>query len=202
MLWANAIDIALNVRNKSQICFSLNYPNYGNVTDIPEILSWLISQQARSNFMKGMNEEFLKTGVMKKIEDSLTFSEAIYITRVSPAKSLGIADIKGNLGLGADADINILDLNVQEEDITKDYEKFKKAFSNIAYVIKSGEVVKKQNTINLEQQGSIFWAKGEAESPEKDLIMSRKKEFYQKYSSSFYDSLQVSINNKLLRKID
>ncbi|MHA2051281.1 MAG: amidohydrolase family protein [Promethearchaeota archaeon] len=202
MLWANAIDIALNVRNKSQICFSLNYPNYGNVTDIPEILSWLISQQARDNFMKGMNEEFLKTGVMKKIEDSLTFSEAIYITRVSPAKSLGIADIKGNLGLGADADINILDLNVQEEDITKDYEKFKKAFSNIAYVIKSGEVVKKQNTINLEQQGSIFWAKGEAESPEKDLIMSRKKEFYQKYSSSFYDSLQVSINNKLLRKID
>ncbi|MHA2399590.1 MAG: amidohydrolase family protein [Promethearchaeota archaeon] len=202
ILWANTIDLALNVSNKSQICFSLNYPNYGNITDIPEILTWLTSEEARNNFMEGMNEKFLKASIVQNMTNSLNFSEAISLTRISPAKSLGIADVKGNLGLGADADINIIDLNVQEVEISKDYNKLKNAFSNIAYVIKSGEVVKKQNKVDLEMQGSIFWAQGKVESSEKGLIMSKKKEFYQKYSSSFYDSLQVSVDNNLLRTIE
>jgi len=202
IIWANAIDLALNVSNKSQICFSLNYPNYGNITNIPEILTWLTSEKARNDFMEGMNEKFLKASIVQNMKNSLNFSEAISLTRISPAKSLGIADVKGNLGRGADADINIIDLNVQEVEISKDYNKLRNAFSNIAYVIKSGEVVKKQNEVDLDMQGSIFWAQGKVESSEKSLIMSKKKEFYQKYSSFFYDSLQVSVDNNLLRKIE
>ncbi|MHA2088650.1 MAG: amidohydrolase family protein, partial [Promethearchaeota archaeon] len=202
VLWANAIDLALNVNNKSQVCFSLNYPNYGNICDIPEILTWLISQEARESFIEGMNNEFLKTGVAQNITDSLSFSDVINLTRVNPAKCLGIANIKGNLGLEADADVNILDLDVQEVNLTKDYKTFKEAFLNIAYVIKSGEVIKKHDIIKLNQQGSIFWANGEVENPEKDFILSKKKEFYQKYSSLFYDSLQVSVDPKLLRRIE
>ncbi|MHA1885152.1 MAG: amidohydrolase family protein, partial [Promethearchaeota archaeon] len=202
ILWANAIDLALNVSNKSQICFSLNYPNYGNITNIPEILTWLTSEEARNDFMEGMNEKFLKASIVQNMKNSLNFSEAISLTRISPAKSLGIADVKGNLGLGADGDINIIDLNIQEVEISKDYNELKNAFSNIAYVIKSGEVVKKQNKVDLDMQGSIFWAQGKVESSEKSLIMSKKKEFYQKYSSFFYDSLQVSVDHNLLRKIE
>ena len=202
ILWANALDLALNVKNKYQVCFSLNFPNYANLMDIPEIATWLTSKEARDNYMKGMNKEFLKDSILKSDDKILNFTEFLQLTRVSPAMCLGLGSIKGNIGLGADADINILNLNIKETDLTKDFGKFKKELSNIEYVIKSGEIVKKQDKFNLKPQGSIFWANGKADTEGKDLIMSKKEEFYRKYSSMFYDSYQVSVDKNLLRKID
>jgi len=202
ILWANALDLALNVKNKYQVCFSLNFPNYANLTDIPEIATWLTSKEARDTYMEGMNKEFLKDSILKSDDKVLNFTEFLQLTRVSPAICLGFGGIKGNIGQGADADINVLNLNIKETDLSKDFGKFKKELSNIEYVIKSGEIVKKQDKFNLNPQGSIFWANGKADSEGKDLIMSKKEEFYRKYSSMFYDSFQVSVDKNLLRKID
>jgi len=202
ILWANALDLALNVKNKYQVCFSLNFPNYANLMDIPEIATWLTSKEARDNYMEGMNKEFLKDSILKSDDKVLNFTEFLQLTRVSPAMCLGLGSIKGNIGLGADADINVLNLNIKETDLSKDFRKFKKELSNIEYVIKSGEIVKKQDKFNLKPQGSIFWANGKADTEGKDLIISKKEEFYRKYSSMFYDSYQVSVDKNLLRKID
>lgn len=202
ILWANALDLALNVKNKYQVCFSLNFPNYANLMDIPEIATWLTSKEARNNYMEGMNKEFLKDSILKSDDKVLNFTEFLQLTRVSPAMCLGFGSMKGNIGQGADADINVLNLNIKETDLSKDFGKFKKELSNIEYVIKSGEIVKKQDKFNLEPQGSIFWANGKADTEGKDLIMSKKEEFYRKYSSMFYDSYQVSVDKNLLRKID
>ncbi|MBY8986382.1 MAG: amidohydrolase family protein [Candidatus Lokiarchaeota archaeon] len=201
ILWANALDLALNTSNQSQMCFSLNFPNYSNITDIPEIATWLVSKEARDKFMKEMNSEFVRNSNLKDINRVLNFNEFLQLTRVNPARSLGIGSIKGNLGVGADADINILDLNLREIEISSEYIEFKKALSNIDYVIKSGEIVKKQQNFNLNSRGSIFWTKGKPEVEEKDFILTKKKEFYQKYSSLFYDSYQVFADNNLLREL-
>ena len=202
VLWANALDIVLNIKNKHQVCFSLNFPNYANISDIPEIATWLVSKKARNNFMKGMNSEFLKKNSILNNVDTLDFSEFVIITRVAPAKSLGLGSIKGNLGIGADGDVNILDININEVDILENPEILKSALFDLEYVIKSGEIVKKQNNIDLDKKGYIFWAKGIADHKEKDYIMSKKREFYEKYSSFFYDSLSVSIEKKHLRQIE
>jgi formylmethanofuran dehydrogenase subunit A len=202
ILWANALDLALNVKNKNQVCFSLNFPNYGNIRNIPEIASWLISKGARDKFMKNMNEDFLKNSTLSSNNVSLNFSDFIRISRASPAISLGLGNIKGNLSEEADADINILDVNIQEIDISKEYEDLKSALSNIEYVIKSGKLVKKQNNVDLSTQGSIFWSRGKAQIEGKKLIMSRKEEFYKKYASIFYNSYNTSANQAILREID
>ncbi len=200
--WANALDLAINTKNKFQVSFSLNFPNYANILDIPEIITWLVSNNARDTFMKGMNKEFLKNNSLQNEEKSLNFSEFVTITRASPAKSLGIGSIKGNLGIDADADINILDININEVDISKNFEILKNALSNIDYVIKSGKIVKKQNKIDFNTQGSIFWSSGKPETEGKEFILSKKEDFYQKYSSMFYSSYKVSVDEQLLRKIN
>ena len=200
-LWANAIDLALNVKNKFQLSFTLNFPNYANITDIPEITTWLISSQARDKFMEGMNENFLKDNKLLNNDEVLNFSDLVCLTRASPAKLLGIGSIKGNLGLGADADINILDININEIDLSQNYERFKKHLENIDFVIKSGKVVKKQNNIDLNVQGNILWSKGKTDPEGRDLIISKKKEFYQKYSSLFYEAYNANVSNKILREI-
>ncbi|MFX1500843.1 MAG: amidohydrolase family protein [Promethearchaeota archaeon] len=200
-LWANALDLALNVNNKFQISLSLNFPNYANISDIPEIATWLLSKNARENFMKDMNNDFLRNNSLVTSDKELNFSEFICITRVSPAKSLGLAKIKGNLGLGADADLNIIEININEIDISQKHEATKKALKNIDYVIKAGKVIKKQNNINLNHKGSIFWSNGEFEGKENDFTLSKKKDFYQKFYSVFYDSFKDSIDKDLIRRV-
>ena len=201
-LWGNALDLALNIKNKLQLSFSLNYPNYANILDIPEIATWLVSKDARDNFMKGMNSTFLKNHQLSNEEKSLSFYEFVTITRASPTKSLGLGKIKGNLGIGADADINILDINLDNVDISKRYETLQIALQSLDYVIKAGEIVKNKSKINLSPNGSIFWSNGKPNIEERDSVLSRKREFYQKYSSMFYDSLKCSVEPPLLRKID
>ena len=202
ILWGNALDLTLNIKNKFQICFSLNFPNFATITDIPEIASWLLSRDARDDYMKDMNGEFLKSHPLGSNEKILNFNEFITITRVSPAKSLGLSSIKGNLGVGADADLNIFDINMNEIDLSRNHEKLKIALSNIDHVIKSGRIVKKQEVIELNNQGSIFWSSGKPKTEEKEIVLSRKKDFYRKYSSMFFNSYQGSINPQILRKID
>lgn len=201
ILWANAIDIALKVNNIWQMQFSVNYPNYADINDIPQIASWLMSKEARDNYMNGMNEIFLKDNYLLDNDKILTFNDFVILTRSSPAKSLGLANLKGNLGTGADADINILNINLNDIDTAKNYNSLKDALSNLEYVIKSGEIIKYKEKIDLEPQGKIFWAKGEVEVDDKDLVMNTKRDFYQKYGSVFYKSMEISIDKEELRLI-
>jgi len=201
VLWSNALDLALNVNNKFQISLTLNFPNYSNISDIPEIATWLLSKNARDIFIKEMNNDFLKKKSLYDNDRVLSFSDFVCLTRTSPAESLGLAKIKGNLGVGTDGDINILNIDIKKIDISKDYYHLKKALSEMEYVIKAGNIIKKGENINLDLEGSIFWSNGSFNIESREFILSRKKEFYQKYSSLFYDSYQVSIEDKYLRKI-
>jgi len=200
-LWANALEIALKSKNKWQIQLSYNFPHYSHVNNFPTIASWLISTDAREKFMADMNKEFLSNTNLNGIEDILTFNDLITITRASPAKSLGIANIKGTFSLGADGDLNILDIDLNKIDISKDYEKIKKSFRNIEYVIKDGNIVKQNDKLNLEPDGKIFWTEGTTNRDERIKYMKKKKQFYQKYYSTFYENLKNRVNEKYLRKI-
>jgi formylmethanofuran dehydrogenase subunit A len=199
-MWANAIDLALNI-TPWQLQFSVNYPNYADITTLPEITSWLVSSGAREQFMKDMNVDFLKANSLNGQSKELSFNDFIIITRASPAKSLGIGSIKGNLGIGADGDLNVLNLNLNEINISSDYEKLKSALSNMEYVIKAGEVIKDHEKINLNNSGKILWSSGKPEKEDTKSILKKKEDFYQKYNSNFYDSYAITINKKKLRKI-
>ncbi len=196
ILWANALDLALNIKNKWQVQITLNYPIYGDINNIPEIASWLLSEKAREEYKKELWQGLPQT------KGSLTFNELIIMSRSSPARSLGLKNIKGNLGNGADGDLNILDINLNDVDTNNDYDLIKKSLKNIKYVIKAGEIIKNHDKVKLDSHGKIFWADGQAVKEDKSIIMNKKKEFYEKYYSIFYDSLKVSIDNKYLRKID
>ncbi len=199
-MWANAIDLALNI-TPWQLQFSINYPNYADIINLPEIASWLISNKAREQFMNDMEASFLKDNSLISNSKVLTFNDFIILTRSSPAKSLGIGSIKGNLGLGADGDLNILNLNLNDTDISKNYKDFKSALGNIEYVIKAGEVIKDHEKINLNSSGKIFWASGKPEKEDIKSILTKKEAFYQKYNSNFYNSYNTDINKEILRKI-
>jgi len=202
IMWANAIDLALSIKNKWQLQLSINFPNYAHINDVPKIATWLTSKKAREEFMVDMNQDFLNNNSLQKHDDSLSFNDLVIISRASPAKSLGLGDIKGNLGVGSDADINILNIDLNKTDIEQEYEKLNKALNDIDYVLKAGKIIKNNDKIDLTPQGKIFWTEGKAVKEDKAFIMKKKREFYQKYYSIFYDSLKTTIEDKYLTKIE
>ena len=109
--------------------------------------------------------------------------------------------IKGNLGIGADGDVNLLNINVYEINLDKNSDALKKSLQNIEIVIKAGEIIKKRDVVDLKSQGKIYWSEGSLQNDDSKLILSKKKDFYQKYSSNFYDSFKISIGSEYLRKI-
>ncbi|MBN1803126.1 MAG: amidohydrolase family protein [Candidatus Lokiarchaeota archaeon] len=200
-LWANAIEIALQIRNKYQVQFSLNYPNYANISDIPKISSWLLSPSARKEFMKGMNADFIKKCNLIGSEENLNLEELIIITRSSPARSLGIAEHKGQLGINADGDLNILNMDAREIDPQKDYSRIENALTNMELVLKRGEIVKNKEKIDLKINGKIFWSMGSRPKGDTTGIISKKNEFYQKYGSMFFDSMKSTLMEKNLKEL-
>jgi len=201
ILWANSLELAIKTENKWQVQLSFNFPHYSHVNNLPEIVSWLISIEARENFMKNMNSEFLNGTNLNEISDILTFNDIITITRASPAKSLGISEMKGNISPGADGDVNIIDIDLDEIDISKEYDKVEKSLENIEYVIKGGKIIKKKDKIDLESNGKIFWTEGRTKIDERKKYMEKKKQFYQKYYSTFYENLENTVDEQYLRKI-
>jgi len=202
LLWANSLDLALNIKNIWQMQLSVNFPNYSHIKKIPEIATLLLSSNARNKFLENMNKDFVKNNKIINNDKELSFNDFIIISRSSPAKSLGIGSIKGNLGKGADGDLNIINININEINTSKDVEKIRKSLESIEYVIKEGKIIKKDDLIDNTPNGKIFWSSGRFEYKDKQLIMNRKKEFYQKYYSIFYDSLNTSISNEFLREFN
>ena len=114
---------------------------------------------------------------------------------------MGIGNHKGNLNVGADGDLNILNLNLEKLDIEKNYQVLEKELTNIDRVIKGGKIIKNGQNIDLNSRGNIFWASGKVEEEEDKFVLSKKRDFYRKYYSIFYETLKVPENEKLFRKI-
>ncbi|MGV9142213.1 MAG: hypothetical protein ACOC1X_04670 [Promethearchaeota archaeon] len=199
--WSNALELALNIENKWQLQLTLNYPNYGDINKVPEVIAWLVSSEARKLYMQDMNEKFRKNNSLNELDQKLSFNDVLILRSASPAKSLGIAKYKGNLGIGSDGYLNILDIDVNDLDLENDYSELKSSFKNMNYVVKSGIVIKNRDKLNLDPKGKLFWSKGQIDIEGKEDIMSKKEKFYQKYYSVFYDSFQTQLDEKFLREI-
>jgi len=64
---------------------------------------------------------------------------------------------KGHLGVGADADIAIYNINPERVDPSKKFVSARKAFDRAAYTIKDGEIVVKDGEIVKQVFGKTYW---------------------------------------------
>ncbi len=202
ILWANAYDLVFKIKDKWQLQFSINYPNYADIYDIPNIATLLLSSKARGAYMKDMNKDFLKDYPLVNNEETISFNDFIIITRASPAKSLGISHIKGGFTEGSDADLNVIDLNIQELNLDTEYEQLKNALNNIEYVIKDGKIIKHNENIDMNLRGKILWASGKVKEEDSKLLLKRKEDFFQKYNSLFLKSYSMPTKGLNLKEID
>lgn len=191
--WAIGLEVVLMAKDLWRVFLTTDHPNGGPFTDYPMVISWLMSKKAREDLMSKMSGKALKRCVIPALDRELTLNEIVIMTRASPAKFLGLENVKGHLGLGADADIAIYDVDPRNVDFSRNYEIIVKAFRRAYMTIKSGEIVVKNGEIVNTIYGKTFYVKPEI--PE-DLY----KSLYERVKSSFKKYYSIALENFIIDK--
>lgn len=193
--WCIGLDVALLTKDPWKIVFTSDNPNAGRFTKYPLGLSWLVSKKAREEMMAKVNRRGLKHAALPSIDREFTLYDIAIVTRAGPAKILGLEKQKGHLGMGADADIAIYDLNPAEVDVSRDYKAFIRAFKRTYYTIKSGVIVVKEGKIVQPDVYGVTYYVDATKMVDPDVydrtIKYIKEVFPQLYSVS-YDNYVIS----------
>lgn len=179
--WGIGLELALMIKDPWKVYMTTDHPNGGPFTYYPKVMAWLMSRQARTDTMRELNKACLKRTGLANIYREYTFNELAVVTRAGTAHALGLRD-KGHLGVGADADVAVYDLDPTAWRPSK-YRELEKAFAKASYTVKGGEVVVKDGVVTATPLGATHWV--DASIPEKveeNLMKDLERDFKQYYT--------------------
>ncbi|WP_407421589.1 tungsten-dependent formylmethanofuran dehydrogenase subunit FwdA [Methanobrevibacter sp.] len=186
--WAIGLELFLLVNDADKICLTTDSPNAGPFTRYPRVISWLMSNKERLNMMENNVHKWAqKKSSLATLDREYSFYEIAQISRSTPATLLGLSDWKGHLGVGADADIAIYDINVDEVDPSNSPEIIEGAFGKAAAVYKDGNlVIKNGDVVTPKISGRTYWINSNYDSElEKEVLSDVERMFKQYYSVNF-----------------
>lgn len=176
--WAIGLELSLLIKDPFQVLLSTDHPNAGPFTRYPRIISWLMSSKAREEVSKKLHEETSRRSILATLDREYSLYEIAVITRAGQALLLGLNDRKGQLGVNADADVAIYDLDPRSE-LTP--EKIEKAFSRASYTIKDGEVVASDGRIVREVVGRRFWVNAQVDEDLEQRMLREVSRTFARY---------------------
>lgn len=188
--WSIGLEIALLIKDPWKIYMTTDHPNGGPFTKYPKVLGWLMSKKAREATLKKCNKKAQRKSLLNSIDRELTLYELAIMTRSATAKALGLKN-KGHLGVGADADVAIFNINPETTDIAKKYKMVRKAFNAAVYTIKDGKIVAKDNEIvDNTTPGKTMWV--DVRTKEPCRINEEMKSKFRDYWSVNFENYPVS----------
>ncbi|MEM0215561.1 MAG: formylmethanofuran dehydrogenase subunit A [Archaeoglobaceae archaeon] len=177
--WAIGLELGLLV-DSNKVALTTDYPNGGPFTEYPYVMAMLMSKKMREGELSKVNAYVQKATGLASIDVEKTLYEVIHMTRSLPAKILGLEN-KGHLGIGADADIAIYNLNPLETDTSREFEKVYKMFKSAEYTIKGGEIIVKGGQLVKEVYGRTFWVDA-TKKADIQAVMPDIREYFNYYS--------------------
>ena len=179
--WCIGLELALLVKDPWRVMITTDHPNGAPFTRYPKIIALLMSRRFREKMFAKLNRRSVKRAVLPSIEREYSLYEIAVVTRAAPARLLGLDNIKGHLGVGADADVAIYDLNPEEIDFSKDYQSVIKAFKRALYTIKSGNVVVENGKVINDSCSKTFYVDFKS-PPEEQFLNELREEFKRWYT--------------------
>ncbi|WP_456374339.1 tungsten-dependent formylmethanofuran dehydrogenase subunit FwdA [Methanocaldococcus sp.] len=186
--WAIGLDIFLNI-DTDKVLLTTDHPNAGPFTRYPRIIAWLMSKKYRDEWLYNKVHKWAQQ--RSHVADSdkeYDLYEIAKVTRANQAKVLGLSKEKGHLGIGADADIAIYEINPEE----KDGKKIERAFRYAKYVLKGGKLVVKDGNVVKEIFGDTIYVDVKVDETLEQEIMKDLKEKFTKYYSVNLDNYPVT----------
>jgi len=199
--WAIPLEFALSVDDVWRCIISTDHPNAGPFTKYPLVFSWLMSKKQRDIWMEDMHKFAHERTILPTIEREWSLQDVVISTRASPAKILGIEKTKGHLGVGADADVSVYDVDTTKVDFAKNPDKIIKVFSESFLTFLGGKQVSKKGKVKGVPNEGVLTIHPEINE---SLWARINKELEQKmnnwYSHSFHNYPVPDVYRKHLEK--
>jgi formylmethanofuran dehydrogenase subunit A len=187
--WSIGLELALLIKDPWKIFMTTDHPNGGPFTSYPKIIAWLMSKKAREATLKRINKRSRSRSLLPSIDRELGFYEIAVMTRAGQAKALGLQK-KGHLGVGADADIAIYNVDPEKIDPSRKFRTVRKAFKKAAYTIKGGEIVSRNGEIVKHVDGATMWLDVKVAEPAE--ITGDMKKRFKEYWTVEYENYPVT----------
>ena len=187
--WSIGLELALLIKDPWKMFMTTDHPNGGPFFAYPRVLAWLYSKKAREATLKHCHKKAQKKSLLPTIDREMTLYEIAIMTRAGQAKALGLPN-KGQLGVGADADIAIYNINPEKLDIAQKFKTARKAFKHASYTIKDGKVVVKDGeVVNNTTPGRTMWLDVQTKDP--CVIDEEMRRKFKQYWTIEYDNYPV-----------
>ena len=167
--WAIGLELFLMSKDPWQLMLSTDHPNGGSFMYYPRLIRLLMDSAFRREEIKRVNQKAVSRTCLAGLDREYTMREIAIITRAAPARALGLQDLKGQLGVGADADVTIY---TEDEDREK-------MFNAPRYVIKDGKLIIKDHEFTRDYAGRLL----HIEPGYDDAIESEIEPFFENYYS-------------------
>jgi len=190
IMWITGLEAALMINDPWKVCMTTDHPNGGYFTTYPKVMTWLMSKKARKKVLDKINRRAKSRTHLESLDREYSFSDVIISTRSGTAKLLGLKE-KGHLGVGADADISIYDIDFKKIDPSTNYRKMRKALRWATYTLKDGEIVVKDGEVVNVVQGRTYWVNSHVSE---DLGTAMESELREK----FHEYYTVQMNNYIV----
>ncbi len=160
--WAIGLEILLLVKDPYKIFLTTDHPNAGPFYFYPQVIELLMRKKKRDDVLNTVHEKAKERTSLESLEREYTLSEIAVITRAGTAQALGMKD-KGHLGVGADADAAIYEL-----------ESIEKGFQKAKYTLKDGEIVVKDGEVVRDLRGRTYTLDVRADLSEEEKTLFSK----------------------------
>ena len=186
--WSIGLELALMIEDPWKIFMTTDHPNGGPFFAYPKIIAWLTSKKARMATLAKCHKKAQKKSLLPSINRELSLYELAVVTRAGQAKALGLTN-KGHLGVGADADVAIYNINPETLDIAKKYKTARRAFGRAAYTIKDGKIVVKDGEVVQHVDGRTMWL--DVQNVEHVTVDEDMKKRFKQYWTVEFDNYPV-----------
>ncbi|MEM3387518.1 MAG: formylmethanofuran dehydrogenase subunit A [Nitrososphaerales archaeon] len=190
VMWAIGLELALLIEDPWRVFITTDHPNGGPFTEYPRVFSWLMSKEARAKVLKKLPRLARARTNLKDIDREYTFYDLAISTRAATAKILGLSN-KGHLGVGADADIAVYNINPKEVNPSKDYKTVRQAFAKAYLTMKDGEIVAKEGEIVSAPVGRTYWVNTKAPQDIEDAVIPEVKRLFEDYYTIRYENYYI-----------
>jgi formylmethanofuran dehydrogenase subunit A len=187
--WSIGLELALMIEDPWKIFMTTDHPNGGPFFAYPKIIAWLTSKKARMATLAKCHKKAQKKSLLPSIERELSLYELAVVTRAGQAKALGLTK-KGHLGVGADADVALYNINPETLDIAKKYRTARRAFGRAAYTIKDGKIVVKDGEVVQHVDGRTMWL--DVQNVEHMKVDEDMRKRFKQYWTVEFDNYPVS----------
>jgi len=182
--WAMGLEILLLVKDTWKSIMTTDHPNGGTFLKYPLVMAWLMSQAARNATFDECHAWARDRSDLGAVDRELSLYDIAILTRANTARTVGLSHRKGSLGVGADGDVTIYNIDPKSLNV-RDHENLAKNFAQAEYTIKDGEIVSRRGEIVAIPEKRTYYVDVAARDAGTKDMLADVKEWFKYYTLGF-----------------